>query len=195
MASSPPSIQRAGEVAVAAGDHHVHPHELLQEINLPQVAYNQGQPNTYPGGVVGHPSGGGGGVPVNYPKGYGQPQPPSGATYVSSTYPESQNYSGMGMRLSDDIGAGKQGLMTPGPKTGRRVASGPHENALIKGINTEIHSVAAGVERQLDRNPEMDSLSPQAPFDPNLICPMCRLQYRIGEIQKYRKHVKYCQGT
>ena len=39
------------------------------------------------------------------------------------------------------------------------------------------------------------SLSRQAQLDPNLVCPMCRRQFRIGEIQKYRQHVKGCHGT
>ena len=56
------------------------------------------------------------------------------------------------------------------------------------------YNVAAGVGREAGHNSDTDSLSPQAPFDPNLICPFCRLQYRIGEIQKYRKHVVYCTG-
>ena len=30
------------------------------------------------------------------------------------------------------------------------------------------------------------------PFDTNLICPLCRKQFRIGEIQKYKKHVDEC---
>ena len=30
------------------------------------------------------------------------------------------------------------------------------------------------------------------PFDTNLICPICRKQFRIGEIQKYKKHVDKC---
>ena len=55
--------------------------------------------------------------------------------------------------------------------------------------------IPSSVGREVGSNSKMDSLSPQAPFDPNLICPLCRLQYRIGEIQKYRKHVQYCQGT
>ena len=169
-------MQRTGEIggeALDAGDHSVRPHELLQEIILPQVTYNQSQPNTYSEGEVSHPSVGGEGIPVNYPQDGRPLKPPSAATY-GSTNPDSQNYGGMGMRVSDDMGPRQQGLMTP-----------------------EIHNEAADVQRRLDINPEMDSwtMSPQAPFDPNLICPMCRLQYRIGEIQKYRKHVKYCQRT
>ena len=30
------------------------------------------------------------------------------------------------------------------------------------------------------------------PYDPNLVCPTCRKQFRIGEIQEYRKHYKIC---
>ena len=74
------------------------------------------------------------------------------------------------------------------------LVSGPQENTLSRGINTEIHNVAAVVERQVDSAPDSDSLI-HAPFDPNLICPMCRKQFRIGEIQKYRQHVKLCCGT
>ena len=31
------------------------------------------------------------------------------------------------------------------------------------------------------------------PFDPNLVCLGCRKQFRIGEIQEYRKHYEDCQ--
>ena len=30
------------------------------------------------------------------------------------------------------------------------------------------------------------------PFDPNLVCPTCKQQFRIGEIQEHRKHYKLC---
>ena len=30
------------------------------------------------------------------------------------------------------------------------------------------------------------------PFDPNLVCPKCKKQFREGEIQKYRNHFKSC---
>ena len=33
-----------------------------------------------------------------------------------------------------------------------------------------------------------------APFDPNLVCPMCMKPFRIGEIQKFRKHILDCNG-
>ena len=77
----------------------------------------------------------------------------------------------------------------------QRVPSGPQENPLLQGINTAMHNVAATVGREVDNYPELQPFSPQAPFDPNLICPMCRQQFRIGEIQKYRQHVQHCHGT
>ena len=30
------------------------------------------------------------------------------------------------------------------------------------------------------------------PFDPNLVCPKCKKQFREGEIQEYRKHFNSC---
>ena len=33
------------------------------------------------------------------------------------------------------------------------------------------------------------------PYDPNLVCPFCNKQFRIGEIQKYKHHVETCNGS
>uniref|UniRef100_A0A1X7T242 Uncharacterized protein n=1 Tax=Amphimedon queenslandica TaxID=400682 RepID=A0A1X7T242_AMPQE len=34
------------------------------------------------------------------------------------------------------------------------------------------------------------------PLDPNLVCPKCRKQYRVGEIQKLRRHInERCKGV
>ena len=68
------------------------------------------------------------------------------------------------------------------------------DNALMQSINTEIHRTYAGVGREFKVSSQ-ESLSRHPPFDPNLVCPMCRVPFRIGEIQKYRQHVKFCQGT
>ena len=35
----------------------------------------------------------------------------------------------------------------------------------------------------------------QHPYDPNLICPMCIKKFRIGEKQKFKRHVNTCDGT
>ena len=68
------------------------------------------------------------------------------------------------------------------------------ENRLMKGLNTEIHETAAGVEANVQSEEELTSLE-GAPMDPNLVCPMCARGYRVGEIQKYRRHVKSCRGS
>ena len=103
---------------------------------------------------------------------------------------------GMGNINGAGIGMEPQQLAVVAEGSGqRRVPSGPQENPLLQGINTEMHNVAAGVGREVDNNLELVSLSSQAPLDPNLVCPMCRQQFRIGEIQKYRQHVKHCHGT
>ncbi len=34
----------------------------------------------------------------------------------------------------------------------------------------------------------------QVPFDPNLVCPQCDQQFKLGEIQKFKKHTDNCTG-
>ena len=108
--------------------------------------------------------------------------------------PRNQQIPLHGMRPTNGAGIGMEPQLAIVTKESRqqRTPPGPQENALIQGIITEIHDVAASVGRKVDSNPELESLSPQAPLDPNLICPMCVRQFRIGEIQKYRQHVKLC---
>ena len=70
-----------------------------------------------------------------------------------------------------------------------------YENPLQKELDDEIHLQAAEVIQEVSggrRNVKTDN---QRPFDPNLVCPMCRRQFRIGEIQKFKKHVNTCTGT
>eukprot|EP00731_Ephydatia_muelleri_P039070 Em1081g2a len=58
---------------------------------------------------------------------------------------------------------------------------------LLAHIDTEIHRQVASVanlSQQLDEN---------APLDPNLTCPVCRVTFRKGEIQSYKRHVAACQ--
>ena len=35
----------------------------------------------------------------------------------------------------------------------------------------------------------------EIPFDPNLVCPICRRMFRKGEIQLYKQHVEMCQDS
>ena len=68
---------------------------------------------------------------------------------------------------------------------------GMDPDRLDAGIEREICHVAKDVMKS-------DSEAPQTladegiPYDPNLVCPKCRLEFRIGEIMRYRQHVKTC---
>ena len=54
--------------------------------------------------------------------------------------------------------------------------------------------------RRRSRRPETDEVlfddeDSSLPFDPNLVCPKCGRQYRVGEIQKMKRHmVEFCTG-
>ena len=65
------------------------------------------------------------------------------------------------------------------------------ENVLLEGIDRDIKEAAELVTQEGE---VMESMAPEAPFDPNLICPLCMRNFRVGEIQKYKKHVNTCQG-
>ena len=73
------------------------------------------------------------------------------------------------------------------------------ENTLLEGIDLEIHEMAEEV-RRMSRRPEtqevlFDDEDSSLPYDPNLVCPKCRRQYRVGEIQKLKRHmVEFCTG-
>ncbi len=66
-----------------------------------------------------------------------------------------------------------------------------NEHTLLQDIDQDIKDAAKFVIHE--RN-ELELMAPDAPFDPNLICPLCMRNFRIEEIQKYRKHVNTCQG-
>ena len=58
-------------------------------------------------------------------------------------------------------------------------------------VTKEVHQVAAEVieETSAQRDIKTDI---HKPLDPNLVCPTCKKQFRIGEIQKLRRHAKDC---
>ena len=70
-----------------------------------------------------------------------------------------------------------------------------YENPLQKELDDEIHQQAAEVIQEVSGGRREIKTDNQRPFDPNLVCPMCRRQFRIGEIQKFKKHVNSCTGT
>lgn len=70
-----------------------------------------------------------------------------------------------------------------------------YENPLQKELDDEIHQQAAEVMQEVGGGRRNVKTNCQRPFDPNLVCPMCRRQFRIGEIQKFKKHVSTCTGS
>ena len=60
------------------------------------------------------------------------------------------------------------------------------------GIEGEIHRAAKDV-MESDSGALQTLGDEDIPYDPNLICPKCNLNFRIGEIQKYRRHVPTCK--
>ena len=73
------------------------------------------------------------------------------------------------------------------------------ENKLIDNIDEEIQQMAEDV-RKGSRGPTIakvvfDDGDSSLPYDPNLVCPKCGKQYRVGEIQKLRRHInEFCTG-
>ena len=64
------------------------------------------------------------------------------------------------------------------------------------GIDTAIHPLAEGVISAVDDESSHSVVTEQhIPHSPNLTCPYCEKQFRMGEIRKYRYHVKSCTGT
>ena len=73
------------------------------------------------------------------------------------------------------------------------------ENPLLENIDVQIHEMAEEV-RRMSRRPDtqevlFDDEDSSLPYDPNLVCPKCGRQYRVGEIQKLKRHmVEFCTG-
>ena len=69
---------------------------------------------------------------------------------------------------------------------------GLESNQLEVGIEREIYFTAKDVIKSDSEAPQT-LVDEDIPYDPNLICPKCNSNFRIGEIQKYRRHVATCQ--
>ena len=61
-------------------------------------------------------------------------------------------------------------------------------------ITHEIKEMADYVRAEVSEDNEQLKTMEHSPYDPNLVCPMCKKRHRVGEIQKYRKHVANCDG-
>ena len=65
------------------------------------------------------------------------------------------------------------------------------ENLLLQGIDDDIQQAAEEVQKEDD---ESEASLSEVPFDPNLVCPICMKHFRLGKIQKYKRHVAVCVG-
>ena len=72
--------------------------------------------------------------------------------------------------------APKQGPISPSPSTGD----------ISKGIDTIIEQTAS---KMREDGQVGEGEGEGIPYDPNLVCPKCRMRFREGEIQKFRRHV------
>ena len=76
----------------------------------------------------------------------------------------------------------------------------PQENVLLQSIETDISEAAAEVRSEVFTSMSSVESTPggdepmSLPQDPNLVCPMCKRQFKIGQIQSYRAHVDTCTG-
>ena len=99
--------------------------------------------------------------------------------------PDSDALSNVSMEsgLNSPLGGGSQGNV--------------NENTLEKGIDGEIRRAARNVKKQVARQESYVGAKGgvEAPYDPNLVCPSCGLEFRIGEIQKFKRHASTCTGT
>ena len=62
-------------------------------------------------------------------------------------------------------------------------------NQLEKGIDDEINNAADDIKNQTSVG---EGVGEDAPFDPNLECPTCGRQFKIGQIQLFRQHAATC---
>lgn len=85
-----------------------------------------------------------------------------------------------------DVTGTAVGLGRPKISTAQFVKPNILQDDITKAIKDAADKVKEG---DLDPN-----LFPDAPFDPNLICPLCMKNYKVGQIQPYRKHVATCAG-
>ena len=114
-----------------------------------------------------------------------------------------QPYNSPGRLISGAPGGGDQASLQNSAEHYREVednrqledSTAQYENPLQKELDDEIHQQAAEVIQEVGGGRREIKTDNQRPFDPNLVCPMCRRQFRIGEIQKFKKHVNTCTGT
>ena len=111
--------------------------------------------------------------------------------------PHQEQYKGLSHVPEPDSEAGSN-VSTESGVSSQPGGSQPNlnENTLEKGIDGDIRRAARHVKKQLAgrESPAGAKGGVVAPFDPNLVCPSCGLRFRIGEIQKFKRHAGTCTG-
>ena len=67
-----------------------------------------------------------------------------------------------------------------------------NKNVILDSLDSDIRNMVAEVRKEVSEENECVMTIQNRPYDPNLVCPMCRKRHRIGEIQKFRQHVSVC---
>lgn len=138
-------------------------------------------------------------IPRNQVQGCGRAElQPQGVYALQSGYgspTETERSSGrnqdalQGVSPSESLPA-KMPMMSIPEQRGSDSSDGGEEEG--PGIVTrEVQQMAERVVQETSSNREIKT-DVHKPFDPNLVCPICNKQFRIGEIQKFKRHVKKC---
>ena len=110
---------------------------------------------------------------------------------TSTGYPLSSSESGaqaQDNKVGEMVGGASESI--DNTKTSEEIP----ENPLLQNIDQEIQDYAEDV-RDMTRRPttkevEAENEDTSLAFDPNLVCHKCGKRYRIGEIQKFKRHIK-----
>ena len=100
--------------------------------------------------------------------------------YIQPQQASPHTLAGQCLAVETLIGGGSVNQHHPGSPT-------PNSGDISKGIDRVIEETVSKV-REEEEVVEGDD-GEGIPYDPNLVCPKCRMRFREGEIQKFRRHV------
>ena len=139
------------------------------------------------------------GQPHGSPYQQPQPQPPGryAHTNVDAAHYGPQVYDNPHYQQGWQQAVDAQGFVNPQPRLGTSV---PQSHWPVQ--NRQSVSQSNDVAKEMDLHGAKDILqagdgtigssSSGAPLDPNLTCPVCRETFKMGEIQKFKRHAETC---
>ena len=68
-------------------------------------------------------------------------------------------------------------------------------NSLSQGVDSEAQEAAEDLQSRAKYDDSASESAELPPLDPNLTCFYCNKQFRFGEIQKFKRHVKSCSTS